>query len=352
MYAEEGTAMHEMAEHCLRYGRRADEYIGDKFNGWTMDEDHAQAVMVYVETIHQDWLDFGGDLKVEVSFDLSDLVKEDFFGTCDAVLIGDEVLRIYDFKGGRGVTVHVEDNTQLMIYALGALRSLPSYTFRHVESVIVQPRKPHRDGPVRRSRKMPVEEITLDFPNRIIAAIQATKEPNAPLRPGDHCVFCPCRGQCPALKDHAMNVMHADFDGALPSPTLLTPLQVGELLSHVDLMDEFVRAVKERAQQMAESGIEIPGWKLVPKRAMRKWINEGALPLFLGERLGLTTEQIYELKLKSPNKMDKMLSPAKRKELEPLYERVSSGNNLVPVIDARPAVRASIETDFQPIPQE
>lgn len=337
--------MHQMAEHCLRYGRRADEYIGDTFNGFTMDEDHAAAVMVYVETIHDDWIRDGGDLKVEVRFDLSN-IWPGLFGTCDALLISDNVLRVYDLKGGRGVLVNVENNTQLMIYALGAMRSLSGYSFNDVEMVVVQPRRPHRDGPVRRWRVSTLD--MLDFTTTILAALQATQEPDAPLHAGDHCLFCPARGQCPELKNHALNVLHADFEGAMPAPTLLTPLQIGELLSQVDLMDEFVRAVKERAQQIAESGTDIPGWKLVPKRATRKWINEGALPLFLGERLGMTTEQIYEMKIRSPNKMDKMVPAAKRKELEPLYQRVSSGNVLVPNSDARQAVRPAVETDFQP----
>src|SRR5262245_1801723 len=349
VYAEEGTAMHEMASHCLLYSRRADEYIGDKFNGFVMDEDHAAAVMVYVETIHSDWLDDGGEMKVEVRFDISSAVGADMWGTADCCLISDKLLRVYDFKGGRGITVNVENTTQLMIYELGALRSLATYDIEEIELIIVQPRKPHRDGPVRRSKRIKVIDVAIDFTNAVIDAVQATKAPDAPLRAGDHCTFCPARGQCPELKNHALNTMHADFDGSLPAATLLTPLQIGELMNHVDLLDEFVRSVKERAQQIAESGVEIPGWKLVPKRATRKWINEGALPLFLGERLGMTTEQIYEMKIRSPNKMDKQVPAAKRKELEPLYERVSSGNTLVPVTDARSAVRASIQTDFQPI---
>ena len=43
------------------------------------------------------------------------------FGTGDLVIVADGVLEIIDFKGGRGVRVDADRNSQLMLYALGAL---------------------------------------------------------------------------------------------------------------------------------------------------------------------------------------------------------------------------------------
>jgi hypothetical protein len=106
-----------------------------------------------------------------------------------------------------------------------------------------------------------------------------------------------------------------------------------------------VRAVKARALQIAESGVAIPNWKLVPKRAVRKWLSEDAAPLFL--RQHLSDDQIFEKSLRSPRQIELQLPKAKWSIIEPLYQRVSSGMNLVPVTDARQAAQASITTDFK-----
>ena len=47
-------------------------------------------------------------------------ISEHIWGTADAILIGEKELEIIDLKSGK-FPVDVENNTQLLIYALGAL---------------------------------------------------------------------------------------------------------------------------------------------------------------------------------------------------------------------------------------
>ena len=67
----------------------------------------------------------------------------------------------------------------------------------------------------------------------------------------------------------------ADFGGAtitVPAdPGGLDKAQIAKLLDSADLIDDWLGAVRAHALHLAESGSAIPGYKLVPKRATRKW---------------------------------------------------------------------------------
>jgi hypothetical protein len=78
----------------------------------------------------------------EVRVDFSDYVPEGF-GTCDNVMIGGDTITITDYKHGKGVQVDAESNTQMMLYALGALKKYAQIfgdTIKNVRLCIVQPR--------------------------------------------------------------------------------------------------------------------------------------------------------------------------------------------------------------------
>ena len=57
---------------------------------------------------------------VEQKLDYSRWVK-DGYGTGDAVIVADGTLHVVDFKYGTGVPVSAEGNSQMRLYALGAL---------------------------------------------------------------------------------------------------------------------------------------------------------------------------------------------------------------------------------------
>ena len=58
---------------------------------------------------------------IEQRLDFSCYVP-DGFGTGDCLIVADKLLHIIDFKYGQGVLVDAEENPQMMLYALGALR--------------------------------------------------------------------------------------------------------------------------------------------------------------------------------------------------------------------------------------
>ena len=95
--------------------------------------------------------------------------------------------------------------------------------------------------------------------------------------------------------------------------------------------------MNELAYQMLDEGLSVPGYKLVPKRATRKWIDD-EVALQALERLGLTTEELVETTVVSPAKAEKLLKKQKLPLPATLVVSISTGNTLATEDDPRPAV--------------
>ena len=90
------------------------------------------------------------------------------------------------------------------------------------------------------------------------------------------------------------------------------------------------------AQQALENGIAIPGFKLVPKRPTRQWVNdEGALEAL--KEMGLELDELTETKLRSPAQIEKTLKKRKLDLPKDHVVAVSTGNTIAPESDPRPA---------------
>lgn len=331
-FAEEGTLAHDCAEKLL-----LGEKIGD------IDDEMLEAITVYVDYINE--LKIGCSFYAfEERFDLSSL-HPGLFGTSDAIVYHDKTktLHVVDYKHGKGLAVEVENNSQLKYYALGALikSKLPC---SHVEMVIVQPRCFHPDGPIR-SVKVSVTEL-LDFSADLVDAALRTEDPNALAVSGDHCRFCPASPVCPELHQTAIVSAQEEF-----SPSFsYDPDKLGDILNKIPAIEAWAKSVKEFAYREAQAGRIPPGFKLVPKRANRKWINEEQAKNFLLIELGLDYLQaIKEPTLKTPAQIEALLAKEDKKRLEEIVIKESSGDTLAPVADKRKESRPSVETDFTKI---
>jgi hypothetical protein len=350
-YADEGTAAHQLAERCLADGVDAATRIGEVelVNGaaWDVTEEMAEAVQVFLDQV-RGAMQPGDTLLQEQRFDLSALYPG-MFGTNDACVVSPSRGRLFvlDYKHGKGHAVEAIGNPQLRYYGLGALMSLKPVGIREIVLTIVQPRAPHRDGPVR-SETITVMDL-LEWTADLKRAATATEDVFAPVRAGEWCTFCPAAGTCPALRDKALEAAMADFGGAtitVPAdPGVLSPEEMARLLDSADLIDKWLAAVRAHALHLAESGQPVPGYKLVDKRATRKWRDEGAVPQHLSA-MGLGPDDTHDRKLRSPAAIEKLLPKEKRAALADLVEKVSSGVNLVRDDDARPSRTASAIADF------
>jgi hypothetical protein len=177
-----------------------------------------------------------------------------------------------------------------------------------------------------------------------------TQEPDAPLAVGDHCTFCKALPTCPAQRQKAIEIAQTEFDvvetPSFPAPELLTDEQLSKILAAGPGLSEWLRSINQFVLNKLDRGEPVPGWKLVPKRASRKWkVDDEAL---LDELciLGLDFEGCHTRKILSPAQAEKALKAIKQKLPDTLVEKVSSGFNLAPDSDPRPALPASAHSDF------
>lgn len=365
IFADEGTGAHTLGELCLRKDVDADVYE-DSFVDITADKDNPIVdapgdgrFPIDDEMIEgvQLYLDFCRDLfeKSDVHFIEQRLsmehVHEGIFGTGDVIAYqsASAHLHVVDLKYGKGVAVEPKENAQALCYGVGAANFLigQGLPVRKVSLHIVQSRAPHRDGPIR-SWETYVEGLE-DFAKKLRFAARATQYKNPKLVAGDHCRFCPASPTCPERKKVALEQARIEFDvaGVIKTPVLKTvsSAELGGMLGVIDQVETWCKRVREYAYDEATHGRAPEGWKLVDKRANRKWKAEGdTVKGLLG--LGVPHEDIYTAKIISPAQADKLVGKKGAEQLKPLWEKVSSGSTLAPVSDPRPVIGTDARLEF------
>lgn len=357
-FADEGTAAHTLAAHCLIYDLAPKDFQGQwiNINGQTVEEQffkHAtikldgdggifevtgemvESVEIYVDYVRGLCADADAERAIEFRFDLQH-VADGMFGTGDAVIYNPATqgLHVVDFKYGRGVPVEPEENSQLLSYGLGAVKRHHNRGLASVVLAVVQPRCRHPKGPVREWETNAVG--LMDFEHDIRVAAAATAAPNAPLKAGEWCKFCPAAATCPANRDHALSIAASEFatdEGIDP-----------EILAKVPLVAAWCKRVLEAAHDQAVAGNVPKGWKLVEKRATRRWKDEATIVATLKTVYDLADGDIWKpQEVASPAQIERLM-PGKNKEaraavLKPLVIKQSSGAVLVPEHDTRAPVR-------------
>lgn len=357
-YADEGTAAHELAQHCLEKGLDPLSFAEQDWGGFYVDQqDFAEPVKVYVDYIRGLALNCDGGFWIERQFSLDPLnPPAEMGGTADFVGIAGDTLQVADLKFGKGVPVEVEQNKQGLYYALGALISLDEERADRISRVnitIVQPRARHNDGPIR-SWSLGKDEL-IDFVLDLFTAAELTQKPDAPLVTGPQCRWCPAHGACPEARRSALAVAQQEF-GILheeprtpPAPSSLTPAQIGALMYRFEEVESWMKAVVGHAQALLESGQTVPGWKLVEKVARRKWADD-VKAIEWAQKAGVAPK-VTHFEILSPAQTEKALG--KKFPIPPeLISKVSSGVTIAEESDKRPAVKATLAQDeFDLLPQ-
>ena len=369
-YAEEGTLAHWLAEMTLKNNSPSTDTVGGPWNnvkalGLTVpeisktvkvDQDMIYYTQQYVDLIRGDNLLVGNPIAVETHVDLSWLYP-DIFGTADTSA-GEpfELLRVYDFKYSAGVVVEPDENPQQMIYALGDLGPDNPNMFNEVEIVIHQPRIPHTKGPVRRWR-ISVKDL-YEWGHKVLKpCAERTYDPNAPLSAGEWCRFCPAleEGICKEVVLHAAQSAAIDFapdtpveqivsNVHLPDYGKLTVEQCAKALEFSKILAPWIAGLETFVQSRIESGMKIPGWKLVNKKGgNRKWIDKQRvidnLALFYGDAI------YNDPNLKSPAQMEK-IPGINKAALSQFWDQPKPGVTIAPTNDSRPEVPPTAVLDF------
>jgi len=370
VYALQGSAAHWVIEQILKTDKPIDIYsfVGkiykDEDLEYEIQEDDIDSCLVFVELINEVRGSAKYILHSEAKLDLS-CIYPVLAGTADAILIESNLkrLKVYDYKHGSGVPVNVENNKQLLYYALGAINYVCDkhkidylsvlgwgQTFKEVEISIVQPRCRHKDGAV---RSWVVPSDVLDaFAAELKEKAAATADKKAPLVTGSHCRFCPALAICPAFTNQTFELAQADFKAVsspvnlnLPAPQALTKPEIAKILNFADMISEWLKAVEAHALSVMEHGEEMPGFKLVKKRSNRKWIDESETAATLS--MVLQDEEMYKKSLLSPAQMEKTLGKKRKGMIETLVMVPESGNTIAPEHDPREPVKGSAVADFE-----
>ena len=374
--AIDGTHSHTLLEHCIKAGL-ADPtlMVGvrlmDDEGEFVIDADRAARVKSAIEYVKSRVTHLNGMAEVvpETRVDPQWFTnRDDLSGTVDIQIISGDVLEIIDYKDGMA-EVPAEGNLQLEQYALGKLAecrkgyNVPDqYPWHEVRMTIIQPKLALRGGTPITTWTVPVSELLTKI-SVLVDQARATDNPDAPLIPGDsQCKYCRAKGACSALAGNVMKevgimfqpIADQTFEIAQQSadrdPAVMSDDQIRQVMEAAPLMRQLLEAVEKEALRRLEAGQSIPGLKLVNGRGSRTW----ALPEEeMAEKLvkmGIPKTAIYETKLVSPAKAEKLvwekrdgtkvsLTPRQMSRMEQEYVIKMAGKlTVVPESDSRPAV--------------
>jgi len=336
--AAEGTVAHEIAAECIEMGRDPVEFIGREYqqDGFTIEftaemaDDLAKYVNEALDAIGTD------TYLVEQVVPIDHLTGEKgATGTADLVIFRPGELEIRDLKFGRGVEVEAEDNTQLLMYALGAIEYFGEAIadIKQVRCTIHQPRL---SGP--KETVYTLEQLA-EWGQRIIRGAKNTATKDAPLVPTNGgCKFCPAKATCPALRAEILASTEADFDDLASRDSE----QLASDLHRVERVEAWTKAVRAEVERRLIAGTDVPGWKLVAgRRGARKWIDESDAIVALEQHLG---PDAWKRSLISPTEAGKMLKG--REELFDGLVTSSEGRpSVAPATDRKPAITVAPTTD-------
>jgi len=299
-----GTALHELADDALSFGKDLTDFIGMTYNGIEINNEDLviHRLKPYVDYVNDCERDFG--LKLFTEFKVT--VHEYCWGTADAVLASDSLVIVVDLKTGSGTMVHADSNKQLLIYALGVYMDLVTLfdftdetTFR---LCISQGAKDHHD-----EVDVSVKDLK-KFKKLLYAAIEATQMPNAPLVPGEaQCQWCLARSSCPALNRLVAQETAQDFAD-------MSAQSLAEALELLPVVKSWIKGVEDRAKERIMNGKPVPGWKAVSGRRSRRWTDEKEAIEYFNKRLKSIKVLYSEPKFMTPAAAEKVLKTAELKK--------------------------------------
>ncbi len=331
--AAEGTAAHALAEHKLRRAlkMRSKKPISP-FDCDEMDE-HTDAYVEFVleqlELAKQSCSD--PLVLIEQRLDFSKYVP-DGFGTGDCVLISDKTLHIIDLKYGMGILVNAENNSQMMLYSLGAMEIYNSlYDIDEVSMTVFQPRRDNVS-----TWTIPVTELRDWAEKELKPKAELAFNGEGEYCPGDWCTFCRAAVKCRARAEEKLKLAQSEFR----LPPLLSDEEIEEVLGKLADITKWANDLLAYATDAAVShGKQWSGYKVVAGRSIRKFKDEDAVAA-AAKASGY--KDIYKQSLITLTEFEKLMGKTKFNEvLGDLVYKPPGKPTLVPVSDKRPAINVS-----------
>lgn len=370
VYADEGTAAHEIRELCLELGLDPDHFLGMKVwvNGapYEVTQTMCEFLQPGIDWIRSHTL----SPDVEIRVDLSPWLPGQF-GTMDGGWVTGDTLYASDLKYGAGEDVSAEDNRQQKLYALGYWHYLGRPPVKKVVVCIDQPRL----GGLK-FWDLTIEEL-LEFGEeckKVYAELMEIVTKSAEYQTVDEfyaafrdrfkvtqkgCRWCKAKEPgangkylgCPARNDFFMDLFQGQFDDldeipAFPDPETFDPAKRFHVVRHASEAKKWLAAMHEASLAAAVDGNPDPGSKaVIGQRGDRYLTDEVKAKEILEKALGngaYKPKQLIgitdiEAKLKPGRK-----KPGNREAWEQILALVDQPEGkpiLVPAEDAREPVK-------------
>ena len=374
VYAEEGTFAHSVCEYKVRTYLRervkrpqSEEYDSEEIEQIT--DIYSEFVISTIEEIKKNGCE--PLTLVEERVDYSYLVPSGF-GTADMIVIGNDengkgLLHIADFKTGKGVFVDAEHNSQLMLYALGALHAYGYiYPIETIRMTIVQPRLDNIS-----TFECSREELEA-WGESIRPIAKLAYEGDGEQKCGDWCRFCRAKPICRACADEALALAKEEFldlDGGALTPDQVNPgnssapvfkqpglipfHELEEILPTLNRISSWIESVFAFVTGEAiNNGVPVKGYKVVEGRSKRVFTDLKAV-VDTAMQNGYT--DLYKKELISLTEFEKLMGKKRFTELLGPYVAKPPGKlALVPDSDPRPPVENAVspEQEFSVLPAQ
>lgn len=330
VYAEEGTKAHALAEKTLK-GYLAGGPAEVQSDNEEMKEAVQRYVDVCIEKINAAKA-ASPDAVVHVEFrlDFSTYVP-DGFGTGDMVIVSDRSLEICDLKYGKGVPVSAKGNTQMRLYALGAVEEFGMlYAFDTVHMTIIQPRLDSV------STDALSAGMLLDWGRSIIPVAKLAYDGKGDFQAGDHCRFCKFRPRCKALAAYMAEKT------ALRKKQTLTDIETVAILQAAKDIKRWLTDLEDYALGKALDGYDWPGMKLVEGRSKRVITDPDAAAAALIDK-GFDADAVYKPRqLQTLTALEKLVGKKSLAEaLGDIIEKPDGKPTLVELSDKRPPLNVT-----------
>lgn len=339
--SEKGVAIHKAAETYIKTHGLKESFDKSKVDLRGVSEfiiPHLlRSVEFYYNYVKQ--FDFIRSTS-EQRIDLSSVVM-DCFGTVDFLGITKDALYVIDLKTGES-QVSAFKNYQLMLYALGARRTLLKGKYKKLPVVlcIVQTSESASQFTVSKYEVSEHDFVMLEKEASLAQGKLATSDPSDPnsYTAGEHCQYCKIVSRCPLLEVKKNNIVeqYKDVD------FIMTKEQASELLSVNGLFQSLVKRkdVRTVEEEILKGEYKNSLLKVVEGRSVSRWRKDAfdeISQMENGESLIKTTPSLVSI-----TEAKKILSS---EDLENLTYKAKSLNKVVPVAEKGKVVRFKTEAE-------
>lgn len=336
--ALQGTAAHALAEYKLlrflkrRAKRPTSEWQDEEMEGHTSD--YVQFVAQHLESAREHCPD--PQVYVEQRLDYSHLAPGGF-GTGDCIIVAEPTLQVIDLKYGMGVEVSPVENPQLMLYGLGALAAFDAlYDIEEVSLSIFQPRRANVE-----TWSISTQDLIAWGENTVKPIAELAARGKGEYAAGSWCQFCRIASTCRARADANLALAKHEF----APPAELSIAEVADVLAKIPELKAWATDVEAWALAKAQAGTQIPGFKVVAGRSIRKYTDEAAVAE-AAKAAGYS--DIWDKRLIGITAMERLMGKrAFTETLGDLVVKPEGKPTLVPESDKRPPLaRVSAASDF------